>query len=398
MHLLNVALITILAVLQLLPAAQLLPAEVRPEQDSYTIAAGAETTIVVRLENATGVYGIDVRAAFDPALLEVVDADATAAGVQVEPGSFPQPDFVAANTVDPAAGTIRYVVTQLNPTPPATGDGVLFIVRLRGRGASGAAEFRIEQVEMSDRDGQLLPVNGLAATVEVAGSVLTGAGATPTGVALAPTTAAAKPTPATPATAAVQATATTGDAPPAAATEAPAATQPAAQTVTPAPQVDDQGSAADPAAPSPTTAAPADQPAVATAAGNVVVSDTGSESVTVAPADDGQAAPEQTAAPPVASGSDEAIADAAVTLPPRPTSPLSAKVRLSPIRPGPLSMKRTGRAGARHGRSGWPWASSSPSPDGRHRLRATQLTTTIIHTIQEKTTCPESLNRFGPRQ
>ena len=86
MHLLNVALITILAVLQLLPAAQLLPAEVRPEQDSYTIAAGAETTIVVRLENATGVYGIDVRAALDPALLEVVDADATAAGVQVEPG------------------------------------------------------------------------------------------------------------------------------------------------------------------------------------------------------------------------------------------------------------------------------------------------------------------------
>ncbi len=176
-----------LSIMSLVPARQAAAATVTPELPAYTIAPDVITTVIVRLEDATNVYGIDIRAAFDPALVEVVDADVAADGIQMEPGQFPQPDFVALNRVDPQAGTLRYVVTQVNPTPPANGDGVVFAVRLRGLGVTGAGEFRIDLVEMSDRDGQLLPVQWGAAALEVQGSPGLDQEAEPTGVALAPT-------------------------------------------------------------------------------------------------------------------------------------------------------------------------------------------------------------------
>lgn len=190
-------LISLLALPQLAPVGQMAPADVAPEQDSYAIAPGGATAIMIRLENATNVYGVDVRASFDPALVEVVDADATADGIQVEPGRFPHPDFVAVNRVYSQAGTIRYVLTQVNPTPPANGGGVLFTVRLRGLGVAGIGELRIDQVEMSDRNGQLLPVQWQSAALEVQGSPVTDQEAEPTGVAIVPTSppsAAATPT------------------------------------------------------------------------------------------------------------------------------------------------------------------------------------------------------------
>lgn len=176
-----------LSIMSLIPARQAAAATVAPELPAYTIAPDVITTVVVRLEDANNVYGIDVRAAFDPALVEVVDADLAADGIQLEPGRFPQPDFVALNRVDPQAGTLRYAVTQVNPTLPANGDGVVFTVRLRGLGLAGSGEFRIDLVEMSDRNGQLLPVETASATLDVIGEEAGPVDAQPTGVAIAPT-------------------------------------------------------------------------------------------------------------------------------------------------------------------------------------------------------------------
>ena len=141
------------------------------------------------LENATDVYGIDVRASYDAALVDVVDADQAREGVQVQPGNFPQPDFVVRQDVDPQAGTLRYTITQVNPTPAASGSGVLFTVRLRGRGVAGTGEFRIDGVEMSNWDGELLPVQWGVAALQATGGSADGAAAQPTGVALNPTVA-----------------------------------------------------------------------------------------------------------------------------------------------------------------------------------------------------------------
>ena len=149
--------------------AQAAPATVRPEPPAVEVAAGTTQTIAVVIEGAADVYGIDVRASFDPSRIEIVDADASKAGVQVIPGSFPQPDFVALNEADNGAGTLRYVVTQVNPTPPATGNGTIFTFQVRGK-AGGEAELRIDLVEMSNRSGELLPVQTANGTVTVTGA------------------------------------------------------------------------------------------------------------------------------------------------------------------------------------------------------------------------------------
>lgn len=156
-------------------------ATVRPDPASLQLATGEVQTVQVRLENASRVYGIDVRGSFDPAILEIIDVDPARDGIQMTPGSFPRPDFVAANTADNGAGTFRYVITQVNPTPPASGDGMVFSFQVRAR-AGGTTEIAIPLVEMSDREGNLLAVSTGSTAVQV-----TGATAEPTGIALQPT-------------------------------------------------------------------------------------------------------------------------------------------------------------------------------------------------------------------
>ncbi len=160
-------------------AAQSAAATVRPAPMTIEVAAGALQTVTIVLENAADVYGIDVRASFDPAHIEVVDANPARDGVQVAPGAFPKPDFVALNAADNGAGTVRYAVTQVNPTPPATGSGTLFTFQVRGK-SGGDSQLRIDLVEMSNRSGELLPVQTSGGAVRVTGS----AAAQPTAIIL----------------------------------------------------------------------------------------------------------------------------------------------------------------------------------------------------------------------
>jgi hypothetical protein len=204
-------------------------ATVRPEPATLELGPGEVADVTIVLENAQNVYGIDVSAAFDPAIVEIVDADPATDGVQMFVGAFPQPDFVALNTADNAAGTLRYVVTQVNPTPPATGAGVVFSFQVRAR-AGGAGELAIPLVEMSDRDGNLLAVNTGSATIQV-----TGPTAAPTGIVLQPTAGVTGEAGVTEAPTATSATATAAppgsgatSAPPAAATATIAGAAPAA--------------------------------------------------------------------------------------------------------------------------------------------------------------------------
>ena len=77
-----------------------------------------------------------MRAKFDPAVLEVVDANPAQDGVQIVPGSFLKPDFVVRSLADNAAGTIWYASTQVSPTLPVSGTGVLFSAVLRAKVAA----------------------------------------------------------------------------------------------------------------------------------------------------------------------------------------------------------------------------------------------------------------------
>ena len=95
----QVAVILFLALLSALPAsAQGQTAVVRSDPAVLEISPGQVATLTIILADAQDVYGIDVRATFDPQRVEVVDADPAKDGVQLAPGTFPQPDFVARNS------------------------------------------------------------------------------------------------------------------------------------------------------------------------------------------------------------------------------------------------------------------------------------------------------------
>lgn len=138
-----------------------------PEEAS--VALGQTIDIQVMVENIANLYGIDVRVLFDPAILEVVDVNATTSGVQVTPGTFPYPDFTVKNETDNALGLVWYVVTQLNPRQPASGSGIIMTIRFRAK-AAGSSLVDVAQVMLVDRDGVQLPVSVSGGQVNVPGA------------------------------------------------------------------------------------------------------------------------------------------------------------------------------------------------------------------------------------
>lgn len=124
---------------------------------SPTIAGCAAVDVEIRISDVVGLYGADVWLAFDPAVLEVVDADPATEGVQITDGGFlMQPLFYIARSADNTAGTVHYAATQLNPTPPVDGSGTLAIVRFRAKSAGNSA-LHFTYSKLSDRNGIEIP-------------------------------------------------------------------------------------------------------------------------------------------------------------------------------------------------------------------------------------------------
>ncbi len=135
--------------------AQGSPALIRTEPSTLEIVPGQEYEVSVVLENVFEAYGIEVRMAFDPAMIEIIDENPDLDGIQIQKGDFPQPDFPVLLVADNSAGSIAYVVTQTHPTLPASGNGTVFSFRIRGK-VDGESELSFDKVEMSNRDGFLI--------------------------------------------------------------------------------------------------------------------------------------------------------------------------------------------------------------------------------------------------
>jgi hypothetical protein len=128
---------------------------------------GARFTIQVYIENVTDLYGVDVLLEFDPAVLQVVDADLLTAGIQSEPLSgFLVPGFVVRNEADNSAGTVWYVVTQLNPTPPASGSGAVLEITFDAL-STGSTAVTFSKASMATRLGQTIPTSTMDSTYQI---------------------------------------------------------------------------------------------------------------------------------------------------------------------------------------------------------------------------------------
>lgn len=115
------------------------------------VDVGDTTTVNIRIENVSGLYGAEVHLSFDPALLEVEDADDDMAGVQIQTGSFLSPDFTAQNRVDLTAGTIDFSIAQMG-TGAVSGSGTLATITFKGK-ASGTSNINFSNVILSNQGG-----------------------------------------------------------------------------------------------------------------------------------------------------------------------------------------------------------------------------------------------------
>ena len=131
-------------------------ATVTIDPSSSEVAVGDQTAVDIRVENVADLYGIEVHLTFDPALLEVVDADVVMPGIQVELlNSFLQPEMVVSNNADNTAGTIMCTAMQLMPSLPVTGTGDLVAITFQGN-VEELSDIQFVALDLFDQNG--LPI------------------------------------------------------------------------------------------------------------------------------------------------------------------------------------------------------------------------------------------------
>ena len=221
--------VTILVLTALLAGGGLAPAwaqggtVVRIDPATVQIEVGQTVVLSVRIENVTNLFGAEVHLQFNPAILQVVDADDSRSGVQVQPGPFPGADFVAQNLADNFAGTVDFAASRMAPNTAVSGSGVFVMVTFRAV-AQGVSAVSIQEAKLANPDGQ-----PLAATLQH-GQIFAGVPPTDTPTATAtPVTPTSTPT-ATPVTPTDTPTVTPTGVPP-----MPTPTSTPALTVTPGP-------------------------------------------------------------------------------------------------------------------------------------------------------------------
>jgi uncharacterized membrane protein len=123
----------------------------------------------VLLSNASDFYGIEFFMSYDPAVLQVVDADPALPGVQIGLGEiFPSDQHtIGVNEVNTVTGQISLGVARLSPLPPVNGDGVLAHITWEAVG-EGVSELNFTHTKLASPDGTELDAvsqNGVITTI-----------------------------------------------------------------------------------------------------------------------------------------------------------------------------------------------------------------------------------------
>jgi hypothetical protein len=121
------------------------------------LSPGDVGAVEIRLEDVNELAGAEVHLTFDPALLEVVDADPATEGTQIAHGDFLSPDFVVQNITDPSQGAVDYAIASMQLDEAATGSGVLARIEFRAL-AEGETLVTISGALLADTQGRPIQV------------------------------------------------------------------------------------------------------------------------------------------------------------------------------------------------------------------------------------------------
>ena len=123
--------------------------------------------VPIQVADVTDLYAVDFELTFDPRVATAEDADPASPGVQLGIGSFLDAGLVLYNEVDNQQGIARFVMTQVNPSEPKSGSGIVVVLYLKGVQV-GKSALLITNVQLADRSGVEIPSSGVNSTLTVA--------------------------------------------------------------------------------------------------------------------------------------------------------------------------------------------------------------------------------------
>ena len=122
--------------------------------------------VAVEVRDVVELYAVDLTIRFDPAILQVEDANPNQRGVQPGLATFLDAGMTLYNEVDNETGTVRFVMSQINPSEGKSGSGDLLVLYFVGKRA-GTSQITVEAVELANRFGEGIPVSGEDAEIVV---------------------------------------------------------------------------------------------------------------------------------------------------------------------------------------------------------------------------------------
>lgn len=117
------------------------------------IPAGKTAEVAVQVSGVQELYGFDVALEFDPNVVEIVAADTATAQAPIAISTFLDPGFVVLNQANNISGTARFAMTQLRPSVPKSGDGILIVMKLRGKSVGATSPITLTNIDMAHANG-----------------------------------------------------------------------------------------------------------------------------------------------------------------------------------------------------------------------------------------------------
>jgi hypothetical protein len=138
--------------------------------NDYEVAPGDLIEVPIEIRSVTDLYAVDISLTFDPAVVTVEDGNSNRPGVQPALGTLLEAGMTLFNTVDVETGRLHFAMSQVNPSEPKSGDGILLVLYVRGV-AAGETALTVTNLEMSDRFGNAIPGRSVDGQVSVSAEV-----------------------------------------------------------------------------------------------------------------------------------------------------------------------------------------------------------------------------------
>ena len=130
-----------------------------------TTLCSLRDTMQIRVENAVNLAVVEMEISYDPAVIQVIDADDARRGVQVRPDSVFSTDSIFTNDVDTDRGIIQFGAGVIG-VPVINGSNPLIAIDWRPQRV-GTSTVTIESLTLTDSNGQTINAPVLSGVVDV---------------------------------------------------------------------------------------------------------------------------------------------------------------------------------------------------------------------------------------